>query len=122
MTREEDQHAQRLGYWLRLVRERLEITQSAAAEAAGLSRGSGSTVSLWERGQRPISVVQLRRLARFYGVPASLFLNPPKTDEERLEDALSDAARLEREDWAAEQDQGRGADDEPGDGRRKPLQ
>lgn len=66
---------------------------------AGLSAGSGSTISLWERGQRPIKHIHLYRLARHYGVPLSFFTHPAKTDDERLDEALADAARLEREDW-----------------------
>jgi transcriptional regulator with XRE-family HTH domain len=102
MTTEEDQHAQRLGYWLRRVREQRGITLGSAAMAVGLKPTSGSTVSLWERGQRPLKVQQLRRLAHYYGVPESFFMHPPKTDDERLAEALADAATLERRDWDSE--------------------
>jgi transcriptional regulator with XRE-family HTH domain len=122
VTSEEDQHARRLGYWLRRVRERRGVSLKSAAVAAGLAASSGSTVSKWEHGERPISVRELRRLARFYDVPEALFIDPPTTDEERLEAALADAAALERADWAREQGQGPEADDVPGAGRRTPLQ
>lgn len=101
MTAEEEQHAKRLGYWLRRVREQRGETQTSAALACGLSAKSGSTVSMWEHGQRPITVAQLRRLAHFYRVPEELFIAPPMTDDERLADALADAATLERQDWEA---------------------
>jgi transcriptional regulator with XRE-family HTH domain len=105
MTAEEERRSRRLGYWLRMVREERGITLEDAAVAVGLSPKSGSTVSHWEHGRRPIKVQHLIRLARFYGVPEAFFTDPPMTDEERLEAALGDAARLEREDW----DMGSGA-------------
>ena len=101
MTDEEDLHAQRLGYWLRRVRLRKGEKLASAAVAAGLAAGSGSTVSLWERGRRAMTVHQLRRLARFYGVPDDFFIRPPMTDDERLAAALADAEALERDDWDA---------------------
>lgn len=113
-TADEQLHAQRLGYWMRRVRERKGITLASAAVAAGLAASSGSTVSLWERGQREITVTQLRRLAVFYGVPESFFTRPPMTDEERLTLALADAAALEREDWDREQDPDRAVGGAPG--------
>jgi transcriptional regulator with XRE-family HTH domain len=122
VTNEEDLHARRLGYWLRRVRERRGESLKSAAIAAGLASTSGSTVSLWERGEREISVRELRRLAKFYEVPESFFTTPPMTDEERLEAALADAGALERADWAAVADQGPATDDEPGASRRKRLQ
>lgn len=88
-------------------------TLESAALAVGLASTSGSTVSYWERGKRPIKVQQLRRLARFYGVPESFFTDPPKTDDERLAEALADAATLERQDWAREAGAGQGASGEP---------
>jgi transcriptional regulator with XRE-family HTH domain len=101
MTEEEDRHARRLGYWLRSVREARQIALKDAAVAAGLSAKSGSTVSFWEHGKRPIKVQHLRRLALYYRVPESLFTDPPMTDEERLAAVLSDAEALERGDWDA---------------------
>jgi transcriptional regulator with XRE-family HTH domain len=122
VTSEEELQARRLGYWLRRVRERQGISLKSAALAAGLAASSGSTVSMWEHGKREISVQQLRRLARFYGVPESLFIGPPMTDEERLDTALADAAALERGDWGSGEGPGPVADDGPGGGRRTPLQ
>lgn len=110
MTTEEELHARRLGYWLRRVREQRQESQKAAAVAAGLSPASSSTVSKWESGEREISVTTLRRLARFYAVPVDLFMNPPKTDDERLADALADAGALERAGWAVGEGQDPGDD------------
>lgn len=81
---------------------RAGLTLAAAAHAAGLSAGSGSTVSRWEDGSRPIKVMHLERLARAYGVPIDFLMHPDMTDDERLEAAAADAAVLEREDWEAE--------------------
>jgi transcriptional regulator with XRE-family HTH domain len=119
---DEELHAQRLGYWLRRVRLRRNESLKSAAIAAGLKASSGSTVSLWERGKRPITVKQLRRLAIFYGVPEDFFTMPPMTDEERLSAALSDAATLERDHWALGEGTGPEDDAEPDAGRRRPLQ
>lgn len=120
MTAEEDLHAVRLGYWLRRVRVQRGETLKSAAVAVGLAATSGSTVSFWERGLRPITVQQLRRLAHFYGVPDTLFTDPPMTDDERLALALADAATLERQDWARGMAADPGDADEPDAGRRRP--
>ena len=89
MTDVEDRDAVRRGYWLRRAREQARVTLADAAQIAGLAAGSGSTVSLWERGQRPIKVHQMKRLAVRYGVPVSLFTDPPMTDDERLAVAMA---------------------------------
>lgn len=114
VTRDEEQDAQRLGYWLRRVREKRGETLSSAAIGAGLAAGSGSTISLWERGQRPIKRIHLYRLARHYGVPPSFFTKPEMTDDERLDAALAAAATLEQQDWEA------GPEGGPGDGDGRP--
>jgi transcriptional regulator with XRE-family HTH domain len=98
MTDLEDLDARRRGYWLRRARDNAGVTLADAAVTAGLQSGSGSTVSLWERGLRPMKVHQMKRLAVRYGVPVSLFIDPPMTDDERLATAIADAAALERED------------------------
>ena len=122
VANDEDVHARRLGYWLRRVRERRGESLKSAAVAAGLAASSGSTVSMWEYGRRPISVRQLRRLAQFYEVPESLFMNPPATDEERLDAALADAAALERGDWGSAEDPDPAVDDVLGVVRHTRLQ
>lgn len=94
MTDQEDLEAVRRGYWLRRARDHAGVTQGDAAATAGLSAGSGSSVSLWERGQRPIKVFQMKRLALRYGVPVSLFTDPPETDDERLAAAVAEGLRL----------------------------
>ncbi len=55
----------------------------------------------------------LRQLARIYDVPLNLFIDPPPTDEERL-DAIARIAEQERADWEA--GQGRDREDEDGPG------
>jgi transcriptional regulator with XRE-family HTH domain len=77
---------------------------------------------MWEHGKRPIKVSVLRRLARFYDVPDALFIDPPMTDEERLEVALADAVALEQEDWGSEPDLGLGAAGERAGERDRRLQ
>jgi transcriptional regulator with XRE-family HTH domain len=114
VTDDEARQQTRRGYWLRRARDRAGLTLSAAAEAAGLSAGSGSTVTHWEKGERPIKVIHLERLARAYGVPVAFFMRPERTDDERLDEAIQSASAAERADWAVGEDQGRGADDAPG--------
>lgn len=94
MTDAEDVEARRRGYWLRRARDQADVTLSDAAVTAGLGPKSGSTVSMWERGMRPMKVHQMKRLALRYGVPVSLFTDPPETDDERLRDAIAEATRL----------------------------
>ena len=105
----------RRAWWLRVARlaDPRHPTLGDAAVAAGLDAGSGSVVSLWEankqKGEGP-KESQLRRLASFYGLPFTLFVDPPETDEERLarlrELALS-ALEQEQADWDAELGAGR---------------
>lgn len=121
MTAEEDVEAIRRGYWLRRAREQSGVTLSDAALTAGLGAKSGSTVSLWERGQRGIKVHQMKRLALRYGVPISLFTDPPMTDDERLAEAVAEAARLALLDSEAEAARGPEADGGPGGSRRRRL-
>jgi hypothetical protein len=68
-----------------------------------------------------MKVHQMKRLAVRYGVPVSLFTDPPMTDDERLAKAIADAAALERED----SDEAAGARPRVGGGpvepRRRPL-
>jgi transcriptional regulator with XRE-family HTH domain len=72
MTEDEDRDATRRGYWLRRARLRAGVTLSDAAITAGLAAGSGSTVSLWERGHRGMKVHQMKRLALRYSVVKEL--------------------------------------------------
>lgn len=116
MTDAEDLDAVRRGYWLRRARDKAGVTLSDAAQVAGLASGSGSTVSLWERGHRPIKVHHMKRLAVRYGVPVAFFTNPEMTDDERLARAIADATRLERED----SESGRGPDQRDDDGPTRP--
>jgi transcriptional regulator with XRE-family HTH domain len=112
----------RRAYWLRAARanDPRRPTLAAAAKVAGLKEGSGSVVSLWERNATPEGPKdsQLRRLAAFYGLPFSLFSEPPETDEERLarmrQLALA-AVELEQQDWDSGEAGHRDAEDGPGD-------
>jgi transcriptional regulator with XRE-family HTH domain len=119
MTQDEDQEAIRRGYWLRRARENSGVTLSDAAVTAGLSASSGSTVSLWERGQRGIKVHQMKRLALRYGVPVSLFTDPPETDDERLRAAIAEATRLALEDASEVGEPHRLADGAPAPSHRR---
>lgn len=116
---DEEVEAVRRGYWLRRARVLAGITLSDAAVTAGLEPTSGSTVSLWEHGKRRIRVDQMKRLARRYGVPADMFLNPKKTDDERLAEAVAEATRLALEDEDAEEGRDQQDDDGPTPSRRR---
>ena len=118
-------HLARLGFWLRIARERAGKSQSGAAQELNLSAASKSTVSDWENGVREPSLKQLRALARYYEVPLGLFIDPPTTafeDLDRMTALATAALAAEAADWeqgsAGERD--RDAGDAPGDlpGRR----
>lgn len=119
VTDDEALQQKRRGYWLRRARLKAGFTLAAASEAAGLSAGSGSTVSRWEEGTREIKVIHLERLARAYDVPLDWLMRPEKTDDERLDEAIRSAAAAERADAEAGEDRAPRADDEPGAGLRR---
>ena len=54
-----------IGERLRVAREAADITQAAAAEAAGMAR---TTLLAIEKGQRRIRIDELQRLAQCYGI------------------------------------------------------
>ena len=96
-------YAKRLGFWLRMARERAGKSQAGAADELGLSKNSKSTISDYENGVTVPSIKALRRLAAWYGVPLEVFTNPGPTTEERLDEIVRAAAELERADWEREQ-------------------
>lgn len=108
----------RQGFWLRMARERAGKSQKGAAEVIGLSENSKSTISDYENGIQQAPQQVLRTLARWYGVPVRVFLDPRPTADEVIEDLLSEAVRLgeaaEQRGWAAGQGQGPEADDGQG--------
>lgn len=116
----------RQAWWLKMCRETdpRKPTLGAVAKAAGLDEGSGSVVSLWEnnRTKSGPKYEQLVRLAAYYAVPLSVFTEPPETDQERLahfRQLALGAIAVGQQDAAAEPASGRGADDPPGDMRRR---
>ena len=118
MTPEAADEAQRRGHWMRMARERANLSQPAAAKLLGLSDKSASTLSAWEAGTREPSPSKLAAAARLYGVPVSLFYDPPPTATEQI-DRLARLAGLaigaeesEWEDQAGEPD--RADEDAPG--------
>lgn len=114
MTKEdEDLVHRRRGWWIRVAREQRGLTLAAFAEALGYADGQG-TVSLWEKGLRPVPSSKFPAIADLLNLPDRFLVRPPSTDEERLEAAVRAAEELEREDWAAGQDRGRGGVDAPG--------
>lgn len=108
----------RRAWWLRVARR--GMNQTGVAKLLKLSAKSGSTIGDWERGVSQPSLRQLSQLAAVYGVPVGLFVNPPMTDEERLDEIVRLAAGAERADWEAGVDRGREDDGAPavGPGRR----
>lgn len=112
--------ARRRAWWLRVARDQRGLSQSGVAEAIGLSKKSASTVGDWERGVSEPSLRQLESLAALYSVPLSWFVDPPRTDEERFDELVRDAAELEREDWEkGERDRSPADDDVQGAGLRR---
>lgn len=101
----------RRAWWLRVARA--GMNQTGVATSIGLSEKSGSTIGDWERGVSEPSLRQLEQLAALYGVPVTLFVNPPRTDEERLDEIVQLAAAEERSDYVTEGERGRPAADAP---------
>lgn len=113
----DEQHLRRLGFWLRIARERSGKSQEGAARELGLSAASKSTISDWENGVREPKLSQLRSLARYYEVPINLFVDPPATafeDLDRLTELAAGAVTLALEDQEAEGEPHPDVDDEPG--------
>ncbi len=104
----------RLGFWLRMARERAGKSQAGAAQHLNLSASSKSTVSDWENGARPPKLNQLRRLAEYYGVPLVVFTDPEPTPEERIDEIVRLAGVAERRGAELEPEPVREDDDEPG--------
>ena len=110
--------AQRRGHWLKVARERANLSQPAAAKLLGLSDKSASTLSAWEAGTREPSPSKLKAMAALYGVPLSLFYDPPASPAEQLDRMVRLAGLAldaEESDWqASTPEQGRDAEDGPG--------
>lgn len=102
----------RRAWWLRVARR--GMNQTGVAKALGLSEKSGSTIGDWERGVSQPSLRQLAQLAAIYGVPLELLVNPPMTDDERLDEIVRLAGGAERSRSAEEGARGLANDDEPG--------
>lgn len=113
MHEEDEVYNRRLGFWLRMARERAGKSQAGAAEFIGLSKSSKSTISDWENGARPPSLSHLRRLAAYYAVPLEVFTDPQPTPEERLDEIVRLAGDAERLDWERVGELPRAAEDEP---------
>lgn len=85
MTRDEELRThRRRGWWIRIAREGRGITLAALADALGYQDGQG-TVSMWERGARPVPSGKFPAIAQLLDLPAAYLVTPPTTDEERLE-------------------------------------
>lgn len=83
-TEQELQDKQRrIGWWLLVARLSAGKTQGDAGNVVGLV---ASSYGDFERAVTLPTLRQLAVLAAFLEVPLSLFADPPKTDEERLED------------------------------------
>jgi transcriptional regulator with XRE-family HTH domain len=87
---------------------------AAFADALGYSDGQG-TVSLWEKGARPVPSGKFPQIVELLGLPDSYLVNPPETDPERLEADQRAASALEQRDWEAGLAPDLGADDGPDD-------
>jgi transcriptional regulator with XRE-family HTH domain len=112
MPDDDELYAKRLGFWLRMARERAGKSQAGAADHLGLSKNSKSTISDYENGVTVPAIRALRRLAAWYEVPLEVFTNPDPTTEERLDAIVRAATELEREDWEREQEARRATADE----------
>jgi transcriptional regulator with XRE-family HTH domain len=103
MPDDDELYAKRLGFWLRMARERAGKSQAGAADHLGLSKNSKSTISDYENGVTVPAIKALRRLAAWYQVPLEVFTNPEPTVEERLDAIVREAGALQHADWEREQ-------------------
>ena len=104
MTNDAAAEAQRRGHWMRMARERANLSQPAAAKLLGLSDKSASTLSAWEAGTREPAPSKLKAAAALYGVPVSLFYDPPATAHEQIDRMVRLAGlaiETEAADWEA---------------------
>lgn len=112
-----DLERRRRGFWLRMGREHAGLSQESAARELGLSGKSKSTLSAWESGARDPRSSMLAKMARLYGIPVEMLVNPQPTAYEaidrRLDELVRAAGELEREDWERLQAGRRAAEDEP---------
>ena len=106
-------YAKRLGFWLRMARERAGKSQGGAAEFLGFSAKSKSSISDYENGVTVPALPVLRRLAEWYGVPLGVFTDPQPTPEERLDEIVRIAGAAERRDWAEGEGLAQAAEDGP---------
>jgi transcriptional regulator with XRE-family HTH domain len=84
---------QQIGARLRAARAYLGLSQELAAQHLDVPRAA---VSAMERGQRKVSSVELRKLARLYGKPVAYLLGDvedPVLDSDEISSALFRAAR-----------------------------
>lgn len=113
----------RRGFWLRIARERADISQGTAAQELGLSGKSKSTLSAWENGTREPRPSMLSRMAALYGVPVEMFANPAPTAmeviDQWLDRTVATAGELERLDWGARPAPGPESDASPDGGPRR---
>ncbi|MFJ9131289.1 helix-turn-helix domain-containing protein [Streptomyces sp. NPDC102340] len=91
----------RLGRRLKGTREYLGLSQQQVAERTGIVR---SAVSDIERGIRKVEVMELQKLARFYRLPTSYFLDEDESADAgehalaglpRTQQSLSEGDRIE---------------------------
>jgi len=113
MTDDAAQERRRRGFWLREARERAGWKQNDVAQRLGYSANSASTIKLWESGERDVPAQHLAQMARLYGVPPSVFLDPEPTAEERLNELARGAIGLALDDLAGEGQSTPGADVRP---------
>jgi transcriptional regulator with XRE-family HTH domain len=79
------------------------MTLDTFGERVGYGPKSGSVVSRWESGDRPVPSDRFTRIAAAIDLPAEYLVNPPLTDLERLEELARAAIALEQLDWEREQ-------------------
>lgn len=95
--------SRRRGFWMRIARERVGISQDTAAKGLGLHAKSKSTLSKWENGFQEPRMSMLTKMAALYGVPVEFLAAPPPTAHELLDRRLQSATRagteLEQMDW-----------------------
>ncbi len=101
------------------MRERAGLTQDGLAELLGYAPRSGGVIARWESGERAVPSDRFPALARTLGLPPEWLVEPPITDDDRLDEIVREASVEERADWELAQAAGRVAAVGPAAAREK---
>lgn len=89
---DEVRERKRRAHWLRLARVAADVKQPEAARYIGYK--AGTSITAMEKARKDPTAIEMQKLAELYGVPVSMFADPEPTDQERVESARAELARV----------------------------